>query len=98
MAIKVNRPPEIQLPKELASMGIEVIDFFEHLGRYNLQMFTRSGGATDSLAAIENSTQNSFNSIAQQLRKELDGLPEFTIDTTGFTVDTTFITADKVIA
>ena len=34
----------------------------------------------------------------QFLQQQIDGLPEFTIDTTGFTTDTTFITTDKVIA
>ncbi len=41
---------------------------------------------------------SSFSAQLQQTVKELDGLPEFTIDTTGFTTDTTFITTDKVIA
>lgn len=39
-----------------------------------------------------------FSSQIQQIRKELDGLAEFTIDTSGFTTDLTFITTDKVIA
>jgi hypothetical protein len=32
------------------------------------------------------------------MQQQINGLPEFTIDTTGFTTDTTFITTDKVIA
>ncbi len=46
----------------------------------------------------EAASQSSFNSQLQQVQKELDGLPEFTIDTSGFTTDLTFITADKAIA
>jgi len=53
--VDVNRPPEIQLPKELADLGISVINFFEELSRYNLQMFTRTGGAEDF---IDDSNQN----------------------------------------
>ena len=34
----------------------------------------------------------------QQVMKELAGLPEFTMDTTGFTMDSTEFTMDKVIA
>jgi hypothetical protein len=40
----------------------------------------------------------SFPAQLQQIRKELNGLPEFTVDTTGFTTDTTLITTDKVTA
>jgi len=39
-----------------------------------------------------------FMAQVQFLQRQFDGLPEFTIDTSGFTVDTTFITTDKVIA
>ena len=39
-----------------------------------------------------------FMAQIQFLQRQFDGLPEFTIDTTGFTTDTTFITTDKVIA
>ena len=39
-----------------------------------------------------------FSSQLQQLRRELNGLPQFTMDTEGFTMDTTNFTMDKVIA
>ena len=39
-----------------------------------------------------------FSAQVQQLRLELNGLPEFTIDTSGFTTDLSFITTDKAIA
>jgi hypothetical protein len=39
-----------------------------------------------------------FNSQLQWLQQQIDGLPEFTIDTSGFTFDSTEITFDKVIA
>ena len=41
---------------------------------------------------------SSFSAQLQQTVKELAGLPEFTMDTTGFTFDSTEITFDKVIA
>jgi len=39
-----------------------------------------------------------FMAQIQFLQRQFDGLPEFTIDTSGFTTDLTFITTDKVIA
>ncbi len=45
-----------------------------------------------------NASVSGFSAQVQQLRKELDGLPEFTMDTEGFTMDTTDFTMDKVIA
>jgi hypothetical protein len=39
-----------------------------------------------------------FMAQIQFLQRQFDGLPEFTIDTTGFTFDSTKITFDKVIA
>ena len=39
-----------------------------------------------------------FMAQLQFLQRQFDGLPEFTIDTSGFTTDITLITTDKVIA
>lgn len=39
-----------------------------------------------------------FMAQLQFIQRQIDGLPEFTIDTTGFTFDSTKITFDKVIA
>jgi len=41
---------------------------------------------------------SSFSAQLQQTVKELAGLPEFTMETTGFTMDSTEFTMDKVIA
>lgn len=58
----------------------------------------------EELADISNETSSeiasagfisSFGAQVQQLRKELNGPPELTVDTTGFTTDTIFITTDK---
>lgn len=94
MAINVNPPPQIVLPKVFKE-DLAVVDFFEQQNRMLLQLWTRTGGATDSISDLDNKTQSGFNSMVQQLQREIDGLPEFTIDTTGFTIDTTLITTDK---
>ena len=98
MGVNVNPRPQIHLPKALADLGIEVVNYFEQQSRFDLQMRERTGGDIDAVAESSAKSSNNFNSITQQLRKELNGLPEFTIDTTGFTFDSTEITFDKVIA
>ena len=53
----------------------------------------------DTSDTVETSASVSgFSAQVQQLRLELNGLPEFTMDTEGFTMDTTDFTMDKVIA
>ena len=95
-AIKVNPPPQIVLPEAFKN-DLGVVNYFSELDRTLLQLWTRTGGAFDEINSLGGRFVT-FDSITQQLRKELDGLPEFTIDTTGFTTDLTFITTDKVIA
>ena len=53
---------------------------------------------TDDIASLKSSISANTYSQIQFLQQQIDGLPEFTIDTTGFTVDSTLITADKVVA
>ncbi|NRA76746.1 MAG: hypothetical protein HRU18_00940 [Pseudoalteromonas sp.] len=78
-------------------------DFFDSDGNPTLR-FIRF---LESLTDITNTTTTEiitaafatgFSSQIQSLQRQLDGLPEFTIDTSGFTTDLTFITTDKVIA
>jgi hypothetical protein len=58
-----------------------------------------SNANNDNTNVIDVATSvQSFSSQTQWIQQQLNGLPEFTIDTTGFTADTTFITTDKVIA
>lgn len=60
----------------------------------------------DNAALIEENKQaineipvfSGFMAQLQFIQRQVDGLPEFTIDTSGFTTDLTFITTDKVIA
>lgn len=51
---EVNPPPQIILPKALSDMGMEVITFFQQQNRFDLQLWTRTGGASDE---IDNSAQ-----------------------------------------
>ena len=77
--------------------------FFDDKGNFTLQAFRFFEELTElangtSVEVEASASASSFSAQLQQVRKELNGLPEFTIDTSGFTVDLTFITADKVIA
>ena len=67
---------------------------------------TNAGAISDNTDLINENTDainevpiySGFMAQVQFLQRQLDGLPELTIDTSGFTTDTTFITTDKVIA
>ena len=67
---------------------------------------TNAGAIIDNTDLINENTDainevpiySGFMAQVQFLQRQLDGLPELTIDTSGFTTDTTFITTDKVIA
>ena len=52
----------------------------------------------DGIENLENSHYQNSSSQMQWLQQQINGLPEFTTDTTGFTTDITLITTDKVIA
>ena len=51
-----------------------------------------------NITDLQDSHYPNLSSQVQFLQQQIDGLPDFTIDTTGFTTDITFITTDKVIA
>jgi len=79
------------------------IDWLDREGNFTLQALRffeeLSELVNETSVDVETSASaSSFSAQLQQVRKELNGLPEFTIDTSGFTTDLTFITADKVIA
>lgn len=76
----------------------EVRDFVRQQNTIIFQLWRKLGGNNDPISDLTNFSTSGFNSQVQFLQQQLDGLPEFTIDTTGFTTDTTFITTDKVIA
>lgn len=68
---------------------LQALRFFEDLS----EQTNDTTGEVDS-----SSSASSFSAQLQQVRKELDGLPEFTMETEGFTMDATEFTMDKVIA
>lgn len=63
------------------------------------QDFVFTANEIDSLDVrvtdLEDSHYPNLASQVQFLQQQIDGLPEFTIDTTGFTFDNTEITFDK---
>ncbi len=78
-------------------------DWVDTNGNFTLQAFKFFEDLTElangtSVEVESGASPSSFSAQVQQIRKELNGLPEFTIDTSGFTTDLTFITTDKVIA
>lgn len=97
MTVNVNPPPQLRIPKAFLA-DREVREFVNQQNIILFQLWRKTGGNSDPISNIDNKNLSSFNSILQQLNKELKGLPELTCDTTGFTSDLTFITSDKVIA
>jgi len=78
-------------------------DFFDQQGNPTLRfvkflekLTEQSNDASSSLDVA--ASPQGYSAQNQWLQRQISGLPEFTIDTTGFTVDTTLITTDKVIA
>ena len=93
-----NPPPHQQIPPEFLK-NPSTRGFFERLNFNMFQLWKRSGGSVDLVLEVSSNTSASVvMASVNQLRAIQDGLPEFTIDTTGFTVDTTCITTDKVMA
>ena len=91
---KVNPPPQIVLPEAFKN-DIAVVNYFSELDRTLLQLWARTGGATDLVdAAISNFSVNLTSSLFD-VREQIGSNIAVTIDTTGFTVDTTEQTTDK---
>lgn len=75
-------------------------EFFDKNGEPTLRFVRWMESVTDTTNSSndELSSIHSFSDQAQWLQQQINGLPEFTMDTTGFTMDTTDFTMDKVIA
>jgi hypothetical protein len=97
MASQVNPPPFLRIPKAFLQ-DREVRAFIEQQNTVIFQLYQKLGGASDPISDLENSSTGAFTSQTQWLQKQIDGMPDFTTDTTGFTTDTTRITTDKVTA
>ena len=78
-------------------------EWFDRDGNFTHQAFrffedlTEVTNSSSSDIEVASSVQ-AYNSQSQWLQKQIDGLPEFTMDTEGFTMDSTEFTMDKVIA
>jgi hypothetical protein len=97
MTVRVNPPPFLRLPPEFLK-DKQTKAFIEQQNQIIFQLYQKLGGNTDPIADLQTSDAGGFSSYVQWIQKQAAGLPEFTIDTTGFTTDTTLITTDKVIA
>jgi hypothetical protein len=97
MAISVNPPPFLKLPPEFLK-DRQTRAFIEQQNQIIFQLWNRLGGSNDAVSDLENFSSNGFSSQTQWIQRQIDGLPEFTMDTTGFTMDSTEFTMDKVIA
>lgn len=97
MAINVNPPPFLKLPKAFLA-DREVRSFIEQQNQIIFQLWRKLGGNNDPISELKNTSLNGFSAQVQWMQRQIDGLPEFTIDTSGFLIDTSFITVDKAIA
>ena len=62
--------------------------------KLELRIIINKGNITD----LQDSHYPNLSSQVQFLQQQINGLPEFTMDTEGFTMDSTEFTMDKVIA
>ncbi len=97
MANFVNPPPFLKIPPEFLKDRVTRA-FFEQQNTVIFQLWNKLGGNDDPISDLGNASSNGFSSQVQWMQKQISGLPEFTIDTTGFTFDGTEITFDKVTA
>lgn len=97
MTSPVNPPPQLNIPRQFLGDN-ETRAFFEQQRTILFQLYQKTGGSSDPISAATNARDSAYSTFAQHLQRQIDGLPEFTIDTSGFTIDTSLITTDKVTA
>jgi hypothetical protein len=97
MANFVNPPPFLKIPPEFLKDRVTRA-FFEQQNTVIFQLWNKLGGNNDPIADLSNFSTSGFSPQAQWLQQQIDGLPEFTMETTGFTMDSTEWTMDKVLA
>jgi hypothetical protein len=97
MANPVNPPPFLRVPRAFLQ-DKEVRAFVEQQNTVLFQLYQKLGGSTDPIADLENSNSNGFSSQVQWMQKQINGLPDFTMETEGFTMDADEWTMDKVTA
>ncbi len=94
---KINPPPRLQTPQQFLSDPISRA-YFRQTETILFQLWNKTGGNSDPISDLKNQSSSGFSSQVQWLQKQINGLPEFTMDTEGFTMDSTEFTMDKVIA
>jgi hypothetical protein len=97
MANQVNPPPQLQIPDRFLG-DRQAVAFFDQQRTILFQLWSKLGGNSDPLSELRDSNEQVFSAYSQYITKRMDGLPQFTIDTSGFTVDASKITTDKVFA
>tara|TARA_R110000796_G_scaffold116819_2_gene229464 strand:- start:675 stop:965 length:291 start_codon:yes stop_codon:yes gene_type:complete len=96
MANFVN-PPFLKIPPELFKDRVTRA-FFEQQNTIIFQLWRKLGGNNDPIDDLTNSSSNGNSSQVQWMQRQISGLPDFTVDTSGFTIDTSLITTDKAVA
>lgn len=94
MAIDVNPPPQLRIPKAFLQ-DREVRAFIEQQNVILFQLWNRTGGVNDFISEVQDSSIIGSSSLIQDLQKRVGFGLFFTIDTSGFTVDTSLLTTDK---
>lgn len=95
---KLTRDTGFQWPDLLIKDYQGIIQDFSFLADEEDALDIRITINEGDIKELEDSHYPNMSSQFQWLQKQIDGLPEFTIDTSGFTTDTSLITTDKVIA
>jgi len=69
MVTNVNPPPQIILPKALSNLGIDVVNYFQQQARFDLQLWTRTGGADDFIDDADQSITSSNSRVSRNAAK-----------------------------
>jgi hypothetical protein len=93
MAVKVNPPPQLRIPSQFIRDN-ETREYVRQIETILFQLWQRTGGESDIIDASLNIANQSTQSYSLWLQQQINGLPEMTMDTTGFTMDSTFWSMD----
>jgi len=88
----VNPPPNLRLPRDFVS-DKDKRDYFQQLEFIIFQLWTRTGGGSDKIEAIDTFDKKSLADLIS-LRQDLGTGDSLTSDETGFSVDSDRLTVD----
>ncbi len=97
MAISVNPPPQIRIPKELAK-NPEVRVFFEQQQQILFQLWNRTGANQDIVDQAQEQVITALGAQLKVLKEQVGSGELLTADTTSWTVDSTKFWADETEA